>query len=112
MACQIGNILRPVSQRWNHDRKNVEPKIQILAKLSLRHHLRQIPVGCGDQTHIDALRPGAAQAFEFLFLQHPQELRLELGRNVTDFVEKSVPPWASSKRPIFWATAPVNAPLS
>ena len=69
-------------------RKNVQPKIEILAKLFVPDHLFQIPVRRGHHPHIDALRACAPQPLKFLFLQHPQQLGLQLQRNISHFVEK------------------------
>ena len=38
--------------------------------------------------HVDTLRPRAAEPLELLLLQHAQQLRLELERNVADLVEE------------------------
>jgi hypothetical protein len=50
-------------------------------------------------TFINADRFGAADSFERPLLQDPQQLRLHRCRDVADFVEKMVPPSASSNRP-------------
>ena len=42
----------------------------------------------GDHSDIRRNRFGPSDAFEFAFLQHPQQLRLERGREVADFVQE------------------------
>ena len=59
-------------------------------------------------TRIVVCRPVA----ELLLLEDSEQLRLKLQRKVSDLVEEERAPWASSKRPAFWAIAPVNAPFS
>ena len=49
---------------------------------------REVAIGRGDEPDVDADRLVAAEALEFLFLQHAQEFRLQLERNVADLVEE------------------------
>ena len=54
----------------------------------------------------------AADAFEPVILQYPQDLALHQRRHVADFIEKRVPPELCSNLPIRFASAPVNEPFS
>src|SRR5262249_58623664 len=47
-----------------------------------------VAVGRRDNTDIDLRRARAAYRFELAFLQHAEQLRLELQRHVPNFVEK------------------------
>jgi hypothetical protein len=70
-------------------------------------------VGGGDDAHVDLDRAVAAHALEFALLQHAQQLDLDRRAGCRrSRRENSVPPWASSKRPLRSAIAPVNAPFS
>jgi len=60
----------------------------IPAKLTVLHHLRQISVGRCDEAHIHAAGVRASQTLELLFLQHSQELGLQLERNVPDLIQE------------------------
>ena len=51
-------------------------------------HRRQVAVGRGDQPHVDAERPRAAEALELVLLQHAQDLGLRVRAHVADFVEE------------------------
>src|SRR5262249_46310078 len=51
----------------------------------------EVPVGCRDQPHVHLDRARATEALEFLLLEHPQELRLELEGNLADLVEEERP---------------------
>jgi hypothetical protein len=57
-------------------------------------------------------RARASEAFKFLLLQDAQELSLQFQWDVANFIQEKRALVASSKRPIFWVSAPVNAPLS
>ena len=76
MSDQQGNVFRALAQGRGGDRKDPEPIIQIAAKLLFLHHPTEIAVGRGDDADIDMNRPGAAQAFELLLLEHSKQLDL------------------------------------
>ena len=95
------------------DGKHVQPVVQIAAELFFRDHRDEVAIRRGDQPDVHADRSRAAQPLELLFLQHPQQLRLQLQRNVADFVEEqraAVAPARSGRSRC--AMAPVNAPFS
>ena len=78
----------PFAERRIHDREHVETVVEIAAKLLVRNHRDEVPVRGGQQPDIDANRPGAAEPFELLLLQHTQQLRLQLQRNIADLVQE------------------------
>src|SRR5262245_3426541 len=82
------NVFATISQRRNRDREHaqpiedIEPKvpgIDVSAKISIRR---------GNHSDVGAARDLLANALELPFLKDAQELRLEIGWNVTDLVEK------------------------
>jgi hypothetical protein len=79
---QRRDVVMTVAKRWAHDWEDVEPVVEIAAELPLRHHRRQVTIGRGHEPRVHPDGPGAAEALEFLFLQHPQKLRLQFQRNV------------------------------
>jgi hypothetical protein len=109
---QRRNIVGAFAQCRQRDREHVEAVEQIRPERALPEHLSEVTVGCRDHPYIRAKRMSASQTFEFVLLQHPQQLGLQLRRNVADFVQEQRPPLASSNRPIRCASAPVNAPRS
>ena len=68
--------------------KHIQAVKQIAAKLFLRHALRQIPIGGCDQPQIHFDRSRPSQPFEFMVLQNPQQLGLQLQRDFADLVEE------------------------
>src|SRR5262249_49832618 len=86
------DVLGPLAQRWQLDRKDVQPIVEIVAESVLLNHPEQVPVGRSDYAHVHLDRPRAPEALEFLLLQDPQELRLELEGNLADLVEEERPP--------------------
>src|SRR5579884_763874 len=48
----------------------------------------QIHIGCGDDAHIDLLRPGRAYPLDLSRLQYAQQLRLLAVGHVSNFIEE------------------------
>ena len=82
---QIGHAL---AQRGHADRQHIEAVVQVGTKRPFGHHGGQVAAGGGDDAHIDALHPVAAQRLHLLFLQHAQQLGLQGQRHVADLVEQ------------------------
>src|SRR5262245_8042235 len=81
--------VRPaLAKRRNLDRKDAEPVEQVLAKPALRRLGFEIAIGGRDHTHIDLACSIVTDALELALLKHPQELRLQLERDLSDFVQK------------------------
>src|ERR1700733_2122258 len=88
VADQERNVSGTFAQRWDADRKYVQAIVQVAAKLAILHHCFEITIGRRYQPHIDLFRSVAAQLFKLTFLQSAQELRLDLDRYISYFVEK------------------------
>ena len=82
-------IIAAFAQRRQVDGEDVEPKIEVLAKLRLFEELLKIGVGGGDEANIGGDGVIAADAFELLLLDQAQNFRLGERRHFTDFVEKN-----------------------
>lgn len=78
MAHQDRYILTTIAERRHRQRENVQAIIQIASELPVFHHLLQVPMSGRDHPNIHMLCTGAAWSFKFMFLQHPQQFRLEL----------------------------------
>src|SRR5271165_600524 len=91
MACELGNILRPLTQGWHGNRKNVQTIKQILAKAPCFDVSDEITVGGGDKTDIDGNRLARANRLDFLLLNCTQKLYLCGSRQLADLVEEQRP---------------------
>ena len=58
------------------DRNQVDPVEQVFAELAAGHHVRQVPVGGGNHTHVNFAALAGAEDFERAVLQHAQQLHL------------------------------------
>ncbi len=71
------------------DRKHVEPvSTDRRGSAPLPPRALQVAVGRGDHAHVDAQAARTADALELALLQHAQQLRLRLGRQLADLVEE------------------------
>src|SRR5262249_30573192 len=87
-AHQIRNVLRPLAKRWQRDRKDVEPIVEGAPEGLFRDGLLEGLVGRGDHAYVDTERPRPTDTLELLLLEHAQQLRLQVEREVADLVEK------------------------
>jgi hypothetical protein len=81
-------ILRPLAQRRQPDRHDVETIIKILAKFFLLNRLLEILVDGREKTDIATDNFGATDALKLSFLQDAQQLRLKVQRQLADLIEK------------------------
>src|SRR5579863_8909243 len=83
------DVFAALAQRWQANLNHVEAIEQIFAESSLLNFFGQIFVGGRDDAHIDFNFLRAADAVETALLQDAQEIGLQLGRDVADFIEKN-----------------------
>src|SRR5258707_15188237 len=88
---QHQNVVLPFAKRGNMDREYVQPVVEVRAKCPVRNGGFEIAVRCGYYADIDSNGLRTADAFEFTFLQHPQECNLSVQRQLPDFVEENSP---------------------
>src|SRR5688500_12720906 len=82
------DIVAAFAQRRIENRNHIEAIVQIAAELFVGDHLREVAISRGHETDVDADRPVAAEPLELLLLQDAEKLRLQLERNVSNFIEK------------------------
>src|SRR2546425_4105798 len=70
------------------DGKDIQAVEEVSAKLLVLNHGGQIAVRRSDQTGVGAKRTRASQSLELPLLKDPQELWLQLERNLPDLVQK------------------------
>ena len=88
MRRQHRDVVGPLAQRRNRDRKHRQAEIEILAELPRRDLRAQVAVGRGDDAHVHLQQRGAADALEALFFERAEDLRLQVQRQIADFVEE------------------------
>lgn len=69
-------------------RQNAQPVEKVPAKCSPLRQLRKPLIRCGYHADIHRHRPVASQAQDLLLLQHTQDPRLELERQLSHLVQK------------------------
>ena len=66
----------------------MKPVVEVFAEGALLHHRGEITVRRGDDAHIDFARVRAANGHERALLDHAEQLHLEGGRHIADFVHE------------------------
>src|SRR5260370_5374384 len=85
---QLRDIFAPLAQRRHLDRDYAKAEVQVLAEFALRDQDLEVLVGRGDYARLQLERLDAADPVELALLQHAQQLRLQLDRQVANFVEE------------------------
>ena len=80
--------------------------IQIFAEPAFVHFVGQITVGCTDDAHIDFADFVASDPPDFTLFEHAQQLRLQLRRKITDFIEEHRAPVSQFKRALTVVVCP------
>ena len=88
MIDQRGDVFFALAQRRQTNVDDVQPEIKVAAKGAFFHFLGQIAIGGGDDAEIRAPGDQRSHRTEFLFLQDPQQLGLQVQGQLADFVEK------------------------
>ncbi|SPE33762.1 hypothetical protein SBA2_800020 [Acidobacteriia bacterium SbA2] len=94
------HVFLPVSQGRHEDWDDAETVEEVLAEAALLDGLFEIAVRSRDDPHIHADVLHSADAPDGLILQDSQQLRLEIGRHFTDFIEKQRPAVGDLKEPL------------
>src|SRR3974390_624910 len=68
---------------------DIEAEIEVLTKFFAINAFFEMAIGSRNDANVDLDGAIAADAFEFAFLKHAQELGLNLRRNFADFVEQN-----------------------
>src|SRR5437762_171222 len=85
---QRGNVLAAIAERRQMDLDRVQAEHQVLAEMPGGDFGPEVRVGRRDHANVDAARLGRSYALELAGLEHAQELRLQVQRNIGDLIEK------------------------
>ena len=85
---QQRDVAAPLAQARQRDRKDVQAIVEIAPEAAVPHLLGQVAVGRGDDADVDVDRARTAEALDLPLLQHAQQLRLQLERQLADLVEE------------------------
>ena len=93
MVDEVFHVLPALAQRWHLDVNDPQPIEQILAKLTGRHHIGQVPISRGDDTHVEAHHAAVgADRLDFAVFEEPQQHRLHAQAHLADLVEEDRSP--------------------
>ena len=85
---QLRDVLAPLAQRRQPDRKDAQPVVEVVAERTVSHHSPEVAVRRGDDAHIHFLRLRRPEPFERSLLQHAQQLGLQFERQIANLVEE------------------------
>src|SRR5512147_2388262 len=88
MADQERDIGPALPERRNPDREHVEPVVEVGPEAIVADLDLEIAIGGGDQTDVGGLDLNAADPLEFAFLEHPEQLHLDVERKLTYLVQE------------------------
>ena len=82
-----GDVLAPLAQRRHLEADDIEAVVEVLPEPSLADLLLEVPVRCCQDPYIHGPCRRAAEGLDLLLLQEAENLCLEGGRHLRDFVE-------------------------
>ena len=85
------DVLPAISERRDDDVDDAQAVVEILPEIAFTDHLPEVPVRGGDDPNIHGTAFVISEAPDFLFLDDPEKLRLELGGRVADLVHEKGP---------------------
>ena len=74
---QPQHVVAAVAQRRHQQRHDRQAEEQVFAEAAFRDLHAQVAIGGGHETQVGLDRRGAADALEFVRLEHAQHLRLQ-----------------------------------
>jgi hypothetical protein len=86
------DVLEVLAERWDAQREDGEPEVQVRPEAAVGHELLQVPIGGAEEPDVDADRLRVADPLELAALDDPQQLDLDDRRHVADLVEEQRPP--------------------
>ena len=91
MFRQQWDVLKPLAERCQFDGKHAQAVEQILTESSFGCFFTQVAVGGRDDSDVQSPRLLFTNAFQFTFLQYPQQFGLQVQRDLADFVQNQRP---------------------
>src|SRR5262249_29532831 len=85
-------VVFTVAERRHSDGEHIQPVKEVTAEGSGGHRFLQVPIGCGNDPHVDRNGLCSADALKLPLLQDPQQSYLCFCGEVADLVEKQSAP--------------------
>src|SRR6266566_690389 len=96
---QEWNVPRPFAKRWQANRDDAQPVVEIGTERTSLNGLLQVPVCRGNDPHVHADGLVTADPLEVALLEHAEQLRLQLQRQIPDLVQEERTPVGELKPP-------------
>jgi hypothetical protein len=82
------DVFLPLAQRRELNLHDIQPEEEIAPERAFLHFLDEIAIGRGDDREFRPPYRQRSKRPEFSLLEHPQQFRLQVERQLADFVEK------------------------
>ena len=96
IGAEMRDLLAAFPQGRHENPNHAQAVVQVLAKLAFRHALFEVRVGGRQHPHVDFLRFRLSDRHDLLLLQEPEQLGLDVEREIADFVQEQC---AARRRP-------------
>ena len=84
-----GNVFAALAKRRQREGNDIEPVIEIAAKITALDHSGEGNVGGGDDPNIDMDGVRFSEPFDLALLKSAQEFGLQMQRHLSDFVQQN-----------------------
>jgi hypothetical protein len=101
---QLENVFAPFAQRGNDDRDDVEPVIEVFAKMPVAHGPLKVAISRCQYPDIERDRDIGAESLHAVILEHTQHLDLGRWAEIADLIQKDRAPF----RKLELANAPLR----
>ena len=88
MVDQRGDVFLALAQRSQTNIDNVQTEVKVASEAALLHFLSQIAIGGRDNAEVRPPGDERTDRTKFLLLQNPEQLGLQVQRQLADFIEK------------------------
>src|SRR5689334_13566047 len=91
MFKQVRQVCLSLAKWGDRNIGNGEPIVEISAEAAVSNFRPQVAIGRGDQSKINLSRRVLTESENLAFFQHAEQMRLNVERHLSDFVEKQCP---------------------
>src|SRR5689334_21152575 len=85
---EANQVRRSLAKRGHLDGDDVKPEIKILAEAAIGDAFLEVAAGGSDDTHLCLAGDIFAEPLVFAFLKQTAQFRLDLNREIPDFIEE------------------------
>src|SRR5262245_6212093 len=89
MRREQGNVLGSVTKRGNRERYSADSKVKVSAERAVPGPCREVSVSSSDEADVNCAVAHVAESAKIFFLNHLEQLRLNLHVHIAYLIEKN-----------------------